>query len=102
MHMNSDQNPFNVIVYDKARGPSYSVQIKGTVHPNYTDLSIFSGLFRKIGLMGSIDGFRMLEIESDYVLAFFDKHLKGESVPLLDGPSSRYPEVIFKSANLVQ
>jgi len=31
-----------------------------------------------------------------YLLAFFDKHLRGEAVGLLDGPSLAYPEVHFE------
>jgi hypothetical protein len=38
----------------------------------------------------------MVEIINTYVLAFFDKHLRGETVPLLDGPSPDYPDVEFQ------
>jgi hypothetical protein len=30
-----------------------------------------------------------------YITAFFDKHVKGEAVPFLDGPSDDFPEVFF-------
>jgi hypothetical protein len=39
----------------------------------------------------------MLHILNVYTLAFFDEHLKGEDIPLLDGPSPEYPEVAFQS-----
>jgi hypothetical protein len=39
----------------------------------------------------------MTTIQNVYSLAFFDKHLKGLAVPLLDGPSPDYPEVVFRS-----
>lgn len=32
-----------------------------------------------------------------YSVAFFDKYLKGQPSPLLDGPSKQYPEVVFES-----
>lgn len=35
-------------------------------------------------------------ITRDYVAAFFDLHLRGIRQPLLDGPSARYPEVVFR------
>ena len=47
--------------------------------------------------IGPIDGYRMVKIINDYTLAFFDKHLKGEMSPLLDGPSPDYPDVEFQS-----
>ncbi|MFH1740531.1 MAG: hypothetical protein ABIH23_16100 [bacterium] len=34
-------------------------------------------------------------IIADYALAFFDRILKGQHVPLLNGPSQDYPEVEF-------
>jgi len=39
------------------------------------------------------------KIYSDYSRAFFDKHLQKKEVPLLDGPSKQYPEVIFTLRN---
>ena len=41
------------------------------------------------------DGYRMLEILTEYVIAFFDTHLMGETSSLLDGSSTAYPEVKF-------
>lgn len=35
----------------------------------------------------------MWRVTSDYLLAFFDRHLKEEPSPLLDGPSPAHPEV---------
>lgn len=44
---------------------------------------------------GPIDGNRMYKILNDYVRAFFDFTLLGQSSPLLDGPSAEWPEVVF-------
>src|SRR5688572_19396703 len=56
---------------------------------------------RSIGLgdqtLGTIDGQRMLDLVNEYVLAFFDKHLLGQSETLLNGPIERYPEVTILS-----
>jgi hypothetical protein len=35
--------------------------------------------------------------EKDIELAFFDRHLRGRPVPLLDGPAKGYPEVVASS-----
>ncbi|MEX0298386.1 MAG: alpha/beta hydrolase family protein [Kordiimonas sp.] len=100
MHMRNDRNPFVSVVYEAAEGPSYSVHIRGTEHPNYTDFSIVAPwLFKQVGLLGEIDGYRMLELQNIYIRSFFDKHLKGEaSLPLKDTIAS-YPEVMFLTRN---
>ena len=36
---------------------------------------------------------RMWRVTSNLLLAFFDRHLLRDPAPLLDGPSSDYPEV---------
>ena len=37
----------------------------------------------------------MWRVTSDYLLAFFDRHLKEKLSPLLDGPSPDHPEVVL-------
>ncbi len=79
-------------------GSGYKVIVRGTRHFNFTDSPVlFSPIMRATGMLGSIDGQRGLAITSDYVCAFFDKYLNNTDSPLLDGPSSRYPEVSFES-----
>ncbi len=46
-------------------------------------------------MIGTIAPARGLQIVNAYTLAFFDRHLKGNTETLLDGPSSAYPEVTF-------
>ncbi|MET8335877.1 hypothetical protein ABZV14_10150 [Streptosporangium canum] len=38
---------------------------------------------------------RAVDITRAYLLAFFDRHLRGRPEPLLRGPSPKYPEVRF-------
>jgi hypothetical protein len=52
-----------------------------------------------IGQLGKIDGNRCVKIFKDYILAFFDKHLKGNDSGFLGSPSPDYPEVEFKLRN---
>ena len=52
--------------------------IKGTTHFNFSDLSLplYSKLLNPLKeMLGSIDGFRCLKIQNDYIRAFFDKYL---------------------------
>jgi hypothetical protein len=42
-----------------------------------------------------IDSRRMWRITSDYLLAFFGKHLSNIQTAMLDNPSPAYPEATF-------
>jgi hypothetical protein len=94
-------NPeLNDPVYNNSNATCYGLYVNGTRHHNFADENIWSPLLRSFGLLGSIDGYRMLQILNDYVLAFFNEHLKGIESSLLDGPSTDYPEVLFYSKNI--
>lgn len=85
----------NDFMLDRVEAPSYRLVVRGTTHYDFTDLSLISPLFRMMGLLGPIGGERASRVVSAYVLAFFDRYLKGEPQPLLDGPSAEFPEVEF-------
>jgi hypothetical protein len=89
-----EDNLINVF-YERSESSAYWVFIKGSTHDFLTDIAVWGGLWGKAG--GETDGTRCLRIVSRYALAFFDRHLKGEDNPLLDGPSPDYPEVVFSS-----
>lgn len=100
MFMDSEANAgMNGPVYEEADNLAYRVMTQGTQHLKYSDFSLWSPLFKETRAPGSIDGRRAVEIMNAYPLAFFDKHLKGEPEPLLDGPPREYPEVRFGSRN---
>jgi hypothetical protein len=83
-------------VYENLPGDGYYVQIPGMFHVNFTDLPYWSPLMPLLGQTGPLDAQRGFDIVNAYSLAFFDKELKGQPSPLLDGPSKQYPEVIFE------
>jgi len=89
--------PINEHIYSKVENTAYMVQIRGAKHFNFTDLSLAGPFLKLIGLIGSINGERFIKIQNDYVLAFFNKHLKGLEEPLLMGSSKDYTEVRYKS-----
>jgi len=99
MFMNSENSLLFNAMFDIALGPTYAVNIGGSQHLNYADFSIMSPLYQMTGILGPIDGYRMLEITEAYVLAFFDKYLKGQAAPLLDSPADDFTEVDFKKKN---
>ncbi|WP_231509144.1 alpha/beta hydrolase family protein [Streptosporangium roseum] len=66
--------------------------VTGAEHTSFTDLGV---LVDQIGIDTGADipGVRAMDITRRYVAAFFDLHLRKKSQPLLDKPSTRYPEV---------
>ena len=89
-------NPeMNDTIYKRAENTCYGLFVNGTRHYNFADVNIWSPILRSVGLLGSIDGYRMLEIQNKYVLTFFDQELRGIDSSFLDGPPSDYPEVMF-------
>jgi len=90
----SFQHDIHAIMRTVPRGASYHIGIKDTLHFNFTDYAVhFSPLLHVLGLLGSIDGQRGLQITRAYVRAFFDTYLNNTLSPLLRGAASAYPEV---------
>lgn len=79
--------------------PHHIIGITGTTHRDFTMHALLSPLIKVIGLSGSLDSQRALQIIDDYLLAYFDKHLKGKESALLDAPSAAHPEVQFDIKN---
>jgi predicted dienelactone hydrolase len=84
-------------VYEGLPGAGYFVQVPGMFHSNFLDVPLWSPLASSIGLAGTIDGRRAHGIINAYSLAFFDRHLKGQTASLLGGPSKQYPEALFEA-----
>ncbi len=94
----SFQLDIQAILRTVPRGASYHISIKDTEHFNFTDYAVhFSPLLHVLGLLGSIDGQRGLQITRAYVRAFFDTYLNSAPSPLLQGSASAYPEVQFST-----
>ncbi|MGW0908969.1 alpha/beta hydrolase family protein [Streptomyces sp. NPDC002853] len=66
-------------------------------HLTFTDLPILGSQLNRTDPSAPISGKRSGEITSGYATAFFDKHLKNQHRPLLNGPSAANPEVTFHS-----
>jgi dienelactone hydrolase len=79
---------------------SYQLTIAGTQHNSYvSDLTFVHDLVPQLVTdekVGTIASTRMLQIQTDYVIAFFDTYVKGGQTALLtDQPNLDYPEVTF-------
>jgi predicted dienelactone hydrolase len=82
-------------VYDQLPGDGYLVLVPGMFHADFSDGPLISPLAARFGISGSLPAGRAHEIVNAYSVAFFDRHLKGQVTPLLDGPDPRFPEVRF-------
>lgn len=67
--------------------------MSGEAHASFTDIAVLAQEAAMPVPGQSLDGHRSVQITRDYVAAFFDKTLKGDSSPLMDGTSTVYPEV---------
>jgi predicted dienelactone hydrolase len=68
------------------------VEVAGTQHASFTDVGLVADELG-VDFGATTSGARTQAITRAYVNAFFDKHLRGKSSPLLDSPG--YPEVAF-------
>jgi pimeloyl-ACP methyl ester carboxylesterase len=76
----------------------YRLLVHGARHFNFTDYAVgFNPVMQVFGLLGDIGGVRALRITSDYLAAFFDHTLRGQTSPLLQGSSDDNPEVQLTS-----
>ncbi|WP_027835665.1 alpha/beta hydrolase family protein [Maritalea myrionectae] len=94
------ENKLTDILHDKSKAPVYSARLQDTAHASFTDLAIASNVFQAVGYFGEMPHARKTEIENLYVNSFFDKHLKGVQVPMLDAPAKQFPEVEYRADNL--
>ncbi|MEU9029480.1 alpha/beta hydrolase [Streptomyces sp. NPDC048383] len=90
---------------DHQRGWARQVRITGTGHLTFTDLPHFAaagGLPRSwpadlyAELLGTLAPARSTRLVRAYARAFFDRFLRDLPAPLLDGPSTRFPEARFR------
>ncbi len=90
--------------WSNLRGYKREIGVKGTYHQAFSDYVVLAddllaaGLFNETFIFeefGTVNGTRMMEIESAYVGAFFDKWLKGDNAgdTLLNGPSVLFSEI---------
>ena len=89
-------------VIQQMTNDAYLARISGTVHWSHSDMPMIADKATMQSLFGGqtvpdhpvIDGVRVNQIVSTYVVSFFKKYLRGDDDHLLDGPPSHFPEVI--------
>ncbi|MCR6485614.1 esterase [Amycolatopsis sp. OK19-0408] len=80
--------------WDQLKGWKRWLVVAGMAHPSFTDIGLVG---EQLGLDfgATTPAARGQAVTAAYVRAFFDQHLRGVPQPLLDQPSSRFPEVSF-------
>lgn len=97
MFMHRDGAPASVAL-SSMRGAAYNLVFDGFGHMDFTDFTLYPGVSSSDSyLLGTVGGLRAAQVVNTYLLAFFGQYLKGEGAPLLNGPSSDYPEVEFEA-----
>ncbi|KAI0841382.1 hypothetical protein F5Y06DRAFT_308219 [Hypoxylon sp. FL0890] len=72
------------------------ISINGTTHHDFCDDTFWKTLESGADTAaGPINGLEQVRVLNAYVKAFFDLTLLGKDSPILDGPSSEFPEVVF-------
>ena len=84
-------------VYEDTKNDGYFLVIDGAKHQNFTDFSIFASFDKNKNFLGKIDGIQMEKIMNTYILAFFDKYVRGKDSDLLDKKAQKFEEVEFFS-----
>ena len=88
--------------FNSLHGEGYFLQVPGMFHANFTDIPYWSPLLSRLGVTGPLDRTRAHDIVNAYSLAFFERHLKDRPQALLDGPTPRYPEILFENRRKIR
>lgn len=101
---NRNNDPSWASFWNASTGWKRDFQLLGSAHGTYFDGEVlFPQLAGALGLtptqlandIGTINPARAITVESTYVDAFFDQHLRHHPEHLLDGPSPRFPDMVF-------
>lgn len=84
-------------IYQRVNAPAYHIKFAGVLHQDFGDYPLLTPLTGVLTERGTLNGERTVKMIDAYIVAFFDKYLKNQPAPLLDGPSRDYPEARFES-----
>jgi predicted dienelactone hydrolase len=82
--------------FGKMSSGAYLVTVKGAKHNSFSDMPFIAP--DRYGDI-TINAERALRITNAYILAFFERYLRGRRQPLLKGDSPLFPEVTLKIYN---
>jgi predicted dienelactone hydrolase len=85
------------MLYQGVGAPAFHLKLTGVLHYDFGDYPLLTPLNGFLPERGVLNGERTLRVVDAYMLAFFDKYLKDQPSPLLNGSTLDYPEVQFES-----
>jgi pimeloyl-ACP methyl ester carboxylesterase len=95
-----EQSPPLAYTYERVKAPAWWISIEGAGHLSFSDAGLLLSHFygedaaRKGPFLGPIEPKRATRISREYLLAFFEQHLRGRPQSLLlEGTPADYPEV---------
>lgn len=102
MFLDPDGEPSSVGAFSRMRGPAFRLDLNGVAGFNMADFLLWPGMPESLPaqLLGQVEPTRGVQVVSAYALAFFDRYIKGEESPLLDGLSPDFPEVEIETRNM--
>ena len=83
-------------LYAGTAGPAYWMVTEGTWHYDFVMVPSLSPMAHTLKMKGPLPGERVVEIHNSYLVAFFQKHLRGADEPSLTDAPAVYPEVQFE------
>ncbi len=81
------------IIADSDKSATKMYQLNGTKHKDFTMMYMFEPISRIIGMSGTIDSSRSIEIQKDFLLQFFDHWLLGKDNEL-NILADKYDEIV--------
>jgi dienelactone hydrolase len=79
-------------IYRRAASPYYRVDVRDTLHVDFSDFPFWAGPLRERGAMGSLPAEHITAITRAIVREYFDQALRGRRSTLLAG-AAMFPEV---------
>ena len=83
-------------IYRRAASPYYRVDVRDTLHLEFSDMPFWGGPLRERPILGKLDPIRATAVTREIVREYFDQELLGRKSPLLNGRSVS-PEIMVST-----
>lgn len=80
------------VIYGRSAAPFYRVDVRDTLHLDFSDVLLWGGPLRDRNILGKLDPARAIALTRTIVREYFDQELLSRTSPLLNGTST-LPEV---------
>jgi hypothetical protein len=88
-----DNQGMNAPIYERARRAAYQVTLRGAHPMDLTGAALWFPMLAELTDFKAGNVYQFQRSLNASCLAFFDRHLRGQAAPLLDGSSAEDPQV---------